>query len=185
MFSKLRLNPKRLKPKRMDGNMKRWYSRIASAGPSTELTILGDAMEWFEKEYGELETFLRPKGRIIVAAQRIGGQMAYTWSLLQELEAILKWAEIRLTRVQTEARKHYLDNYPKQLTDTQAKAFAEADPGVEQWRELINMIALQRNRYISLTKGLEMMHFQISNITKLKAATLDDADFIIIDGDRD
>lgn len=158
----------------------RWYSRISGAGPQGEIDMVGQAMEWFSREYQDVEKFLHPKGYLTIASQKIGGQMAYVWSILQELEAILKWAETRLLRVLTETRKQYFENYPRQLTDTQAKAYAEADPSVEEWRELINLIALERNRYLGLTKGLEMLHFQIGNITKLKVATLDDADFAVI-----
>lgn len=158
--------------------MHKWYRRITQAG-SNEFAVLGQALTFFDEEYDNVSAYLDTSGRITSTSQKIGGWMAYTYGLLQELEAILEWANIRHTRALAAARKHFLESYPRQLTDSQSKAYAEADTDVVNWKELINDIALIRNRYIGLTKGLEALHFQLTNISRLHAAGLEDAEFTV------
>jgi hypothetical protein len=40
---------------------------------------------------------------------------------------------------------------------------------------VINEIALMRNIFISITKGIDAMSYQVNNITKLRTVGLEDA----------
>jgi hypothetical protein len=63
------------------------------------------------------------------------------------------------------------------LSERSATERADIEPEVILIREFIQEVALIRNLFTGITKGLEYLHFQIGNITKLKSAGFEDATF--------
>ncbi len=94
---------------------------------------------------------------------------------LQEIEAIMRYLEIREQQKVAERRRHYVEHYNRNLSERMAEKFAMGDDVVVDLALLRNEVALVRNKYVSLTKGLEYLHYQISNITKLRVAGVEDA----------
>lgn len=152
----------------------RWYRKITSA-PEGDFTPLGEALEWFEDEYETARKELNVKGRLTEAEARLPGNAEYYYGLSVELEGILKWLEIQIDKTLAKARRQYLEHYNRQLTDRMAEKYAEADPSVIDLRLLANHVALMRNKYHGITKGLEYLHFQLGNITQLYKAGIEDA----------
>ncbi len=101
--------------------------------------------------------------------------MAYYYGIQQEIDAIHQWLEIHYTRVLQKARKGFLEHYNKSLTDRMAEKYAEADDEVLVIRLLINEVALRNRLYQGITKGLEILSFRMGDITKLRAAGIEDA----------
>jgi hypothetical protein len=62
----------------------------------------------------------------------------------------------------------------KVLSSRDADKFAEGDADYIDMEHLINEFALVRNKYLALMKGLDAKQYQINNITKLRAAGLED-----------
>lgn len=152
--------------------MSKWYSRV-TANPS-DFTPLIDAILYFEAELEEARFETKLKGSLEKASARLPGITAHRFGQLQEVEAILKYLEIRMAEVKGAAFKKYFEHYQKSLSAREAEKYADADAKVIEIALLINQIALVRNQYLAVMKGLDAKNWQISNLTKLKAAGFED-----------
>ena len=152
--------------------MSKWYSRV-TANPS-DFTPLIDAILYFEAELEEARFETKLKGSLEKASARLPGITAHRFGQLQEVEAILKYLEIRMAEVKGAAFKKYFEHYQKSLSAREAEKYADADAKVIEIALLINQIARVRNQYLAVMKGLDAKNWQISNLTKLKAAGFED-----------
>ena len=114
------------------------------------------------------------KGSLEKASSRLPGITAHRFGQLQEVEAILKYLQIRFDQVKGAAFKKYFESYARTLSSRDAEKYADADDKVIEIALLINQIALVRNQYLAIMKGLDSKNWQISNLTRLKAAGFED-----------
>ena len=153
----------------------RWYSKVTTA-PDGDFVPLVEALAWYDAEYQRGLEDLKIEGKVIHnLSARIGGLMAYYYGVQQEIDGIHQWLEVIFTRTLHKRRVYYTQGYNLKLTDTQARQYAEADDEVLDIRLLINEVALRNRLFQGVTKGLEFIHFQISNMTKLRVAGIEDA----------
>lgn len=152
--------------------MSQWYARV-SATPG-DWTPLVDAIVYFETELEEARRETKLKGSLEKASARLPGITTHRFGQLQEVEAILKYLQIRMDEIKGGAFKKYLEHYQKTLSSRDAEKYADADAKVIEIALLINQIALVRNQYLAIMKGLDAKNWQISNLTKLKAAGFED-----------
>ena len=96
-------------------------------------------------------------------------------SQLQEIEAILEHFNIEHKKLRSIYYKKYLENYNRQLTSRDVEKYIDGEEEVITLLHLINMIALIRNQYLSVTKSLDTKNFQIGHIVKLRSAGIEDA----------
>lgn len=150
-----------------------WYGKI-TADPN-DMSPLVDCIEFYENELIEARKQLDIKGRIEVICKMIPGWAEYRFNQLQELEAILKYLNLKLDKKRGEKHRYYMEKYNRQLSSRDAEKYAEGDDDVLEIALLINQVALVRNKMLGVTKGIEYLHFQISSITKLRVAGIDDA----------
>lgn len=151
-----------------------WYSRICAA-PEGDFTPLGEALEWFEAEYQSARKEVKIEGRVEVFMMRLPGLVEYYWRHLQELEAILEWLEIIVDKATAKARRNYLENYQRNLTDRMAEKYAENDPEVIDLRLLKVEVSYMRNQFLGIHKALDVAQYQVTNFRALRIAGLEDA----------
>ncbi len=158
--------------------MAQWYYKI-SRDPTNFYAPLGDALEYFHTQVEEARKELKPKrGTEMIDYQLdLGSYFEYRLGQLQELEAILEFVKIQLDKVRGERKRNFLEHYNRQLTDRQAGEYADIDPDVLVLREFVQQVALVRNLFTAVTAGMNVLHYQLTNITKLKCAGLDEATF--------
>jgi hypothetical protein len=152
-----------------------WYDKIVS-DPRDLTPVLG-AIDHFEREYSEAcaeMTTLRGR-RLQEVATRLPGIVGYRYAQQTELEDILGLLEIRETALIGQKRRHYLEHYNRALSDRMVERFAEAEPDVVAMKELRNRVAAVRNKYVALSRHHEYLHFQLSNITKLRCHGIEEA----------
>lgn len=101
--------------------------------------------------------------------------MAFRYSQMQDLESILQLITMRADKAHTESKKFYKESYTRELTDKMANDYAAARSEVYNLRVLQNEVALIRNKYLGVTKGLEALHYQIRNLVELRKAGIEDA----------
>lgn len=152
--------------------MSEWYYRVTA--DQKDLTPLVDCLEYFEKEYEMAKDEVKIQGSIEQAAARIPGIVEHRWSQLQEIEAILVWMDNQVKKAHQQAFKKFLEHYNRQLSSRDAQLYADADDQVLELKEILNQVSLIRNKYIGIMKALETKQYQINNITKLRAAGLED-----------
>ncbi len=150
-----------------------WYGKV-TADPD-DYTPLIECVEFYEGELIEARKQLDVKGRIEDIQKRIPGWAEYRFNQLQELEAILKYLNLKLDKKRGEKHRFYMEKYNRAMTSRDAEKYAEGDDDVLEIALLINQIALLRNKFLGVTKGIEYLHFQISSIVRLRVAGIEDA----------
>jgi hypothetical protein len=147
-----------------------WYNRVVE-----DMSTLPDAIDWFQKQ---LETAW-PESKIIGSieknSQELSGIMSYRFSQLQEVEAILKFLQIRYDKMRSDHYRKYLERYQRELTDRSIEKYIDGEDDIVGMSTLINEVALVRNKYLALIKGLDVKQFQISNIVRLRIQGMEDA----------
>jgi hypothetical protein len=140
-----------------------WYNKI-----STDIGCLPDAVEYFQRQLEGAWQESRIIGSIEKNAQELSGITAYRFGQLQEVEAILKLLNIRYDKLRSDHYRRYLERYQRELSDRSIEKYIDGEEDVISMHILINEVALVRNKYLALMKGLESKNFMISNIIKLR-----------------
>lgn len=154
--------------------MSKWYNRITADTTTVDAEALIGAVEWFENQLVLAREEVKLKGSIEKASARLPGITTDRFGQLQEVEAILKYLEIQMLKAKGAAFKKYLEGYARSLSSRDAEKYADADDKVIELALLVNQIALIRNQYLAIMKGLDAKNWQISNLTRLKAAGFED-----------
>ena len=151
-----------------------WYTKIVR--DPDDLSPVLEAINYFREQSGEARAEMDMRGmRIEEAAKRLPGIVGHRYGQLQELESILDYLEIRENAVIGSKRRHYKEHYNRDLSDRLVEKYAETEADVVALRELRNDVAAVRNQFVAISRQHEYFHFQISNITKLRCAGIEDA----------
>ena len=153
----------------------RWYSKVTS-NPA-DLEMLLKCIEYYDAQHLEAQRELKPTGKVMDLCSRIPAMVEYRFGQLQELEAILAFYERRALKVKLEKKRGFLEHYNRNLTDRQADQYAEIDDEVQVLAQIVEEVAMLRNKFLGLTKGFDFLHFQMNNIIQLKKAGIEDATF--------
>jgi hypothetical protein len=136
-------------------------------------TTLPSALKFFNDEYESGREEVKIKGSLTECVSKISSRYEYRVSQLQEIEAILKHFEIKLSQKKSNLYQKYLENYQRALSSSDIKIYIEGQPEIVAIQQIINEISLVRNKFLGLTKGFETANYQLSNLSKLYAAGCD------------
>jgi len=148
-----------------------WYNKVVK-----DLSNVSDAIEFFNGELLVARTEVSLTGGIEYASSSLPGHMEYRFSQLQEIEAILEYLNIALRRERAQTLRKFMEHYNREMSSREAEKWVDGEDDIVTMSELINEVALVRNKYLGIIKSLEIKAFQINNITKLKVVGLDDAE---------
>lgn len=147
-----------------------WYGQLRSK--PTDLSPITDAydyyLEQYEKGLAETHALTRRGEKVENAAMSLPGYSGYRFAQLQEIEQLIGFLENQEKRLLGAKRRLFREHYNRELTDSMVEKYAETDPDLLDLAEIRNMFALVRNKFLSLTKHHENLHFQLSNIIKLR-----------------
>lgn len=156
-----------------------WFRKVFAAGSdgNADLVVAMDAVDYYEAEYQRVREMVRPQygDRIEGLASKIPGMTEEQYGNLYDLESILEYLEKREKKARAEQLKKYLEHYDRTLNYTVAREYAETSDEVQAIIGSIQNVAAARNQFAGLNKAIETLHFQLSNLTKLRCAGLDDA----------
>ena len=151
-----------------------WYRKVTN--DPNDLSPVVDAIDHFEAVYQdgrrELDVNEKPVAKI---AARLPGLVEYYHEQWREITAILEYIELRAEKQHSVAKRAYLENYAKALTDRTADNYANTDEDVQMLRQLAIEVRLVRDKFAGLSKGFEYLHFQLTNIRALRVAQMEDA----------
>jgi hypothetical protein len=147
-----------------------WYSKIVA-----DWSKIPSCIDHFEGELQEARNEVKIYGNVEKNATMLPGFVELRFGQLQEIEAILEHLNIQLRKKRSEYLRKYLESYNKALSSRDAEKYADGEAEVVAISELINQVALLRNKFQGITKGFEIKHFQLSNIIKLRVAGMEDA----------
>ena len=115
-------------------------------------------------------------GRLEKAASTLPGIVEQRFGQLQEIEAVLNHLNRELRRLRTKHYKIYLENYQRALSSRDVEKYVDGEDEVCDFEAIVNEWALLRNKWLGILKGLDQKQWQITNITKLRVAGMEDAD---------
>jgi hypothetical protein len=147
-----------------------WYSKV-----SKDISNIPDAVAYFETELQVARNDSRIAGNIEKAAANMPGIVEERFAQLQEIEAILEYLNIELRRLRSQLFRKYLETYQRALTSRDVEKYVDGEADVIDMEKIINEFALLRNKWLGITKSLDIKQWQLSNIIKLRVAGMEDA----------
>lgn len=147
-----------------------WYSKV-----SKDIANIPDAIAYFENELAEARKDSRISGNIERASASMPGIVETRYTQLQEIEAILEYLNIELRRLRSSMFRKYLETYQRALTSRDVEKYVDGEADVVDMEKIINEFALLRNKWLGITKALDVKQWQLSNIIKLRVAGMEDA----------
>jgi len=149
--------------------MSNWYTRV-----SQNLNVLPDFISHYENELISAKQEVKVYGNIEKNIAAIPGVTEHRFNQLQEIEAVLNYLNIKLRQIRRKHFQKYLEAYNRALSSRDAEKYTEGEDEVIDMEVLINEIALLRNRWLGIMKGLEAKQWQMGHIVRLRTAGMED-----------
>ena len=102
------------------------------------------------------------------------GITEHRFNQLQEIEAVLNLLNIKLRKIRRGHFQKYLEKYQRALTSRDAEKYVDGEDEVIDFEYLINEVALLRNKYLGIMKGLDAKQWQMGHIVRLRTAGMED-----------
>lgn len=146
-----------------------WYTRVTQ-----NLGVLPDFIQNYEKELLGAKSEVKIYGNVEKNIAALPGITEHRFNQLQEIEAVLNYLNIQLRKVRQKHFKKYLEAYNRALTSRDAEKYTEGEDEVVDYEVLINEVALLRNKWLGVMKGLEAKQWQMGHIVRLRTAGMED-----------
>lgn len=147
-----------------------WYTKITN-----DLSVLPDFISYYENELIAAKAEVKVKGNIERNIAALPGVTEYRFNQLQEVEAVLNFLNIQLRKTRRKFFQKYLEGYNRALTSRDAEKYVDGEQEVIDFEVLINEIALLRNKYLGVLKGIDSKQWQLGHIVRLRTAGMEDA----------
>jgi hypothetical protein len=139
------------------------------------MSVLADFISYYEDQLVSCKQEVSVRGNIEQNIAKLPGITEHRFSQLQEIEAVLNFLNIQLRKTRSTTFRKYLENYQRELSSRDVDRYVDGEQAVVDMELLVNEVALLRNRYLAVIKGLEVKQWRIGDIVKLRTAGLEDA----------
>lgn len=146
-----------------------WYSRVVA-----DLGNIPDFIAHYDRELEEARKECKIGGLIERAIKELPGNTEHRFNQLQEIEAVLNYLNIQLRKIRRKHFQKYLEGYARALTSRDAEKYVDGEDEVIDFETIINEVALLRNRWLGILKGLETKQWQMGHIVRLRTAGMED-----------
>jgi uncharacterized protein YfdQ (DUF2303 family) len=146
-----------------------WYTKITA-----DLTEIPAFISYYDNELLEARNDVRVNGKIEKNLADLPGVTEYRFNQLQEIEAVLNYLNIQLNKIRRKHYQKYLENYNRALSSREAEKYTDGEDEVIDYETIINDVALIRNKWLGIMKGLESKNFQLGHLVRLKCAGMED-----------
>lgn len=146
-----------------------WYNKITK-----DLGNIPNFIDYYSKELDEAKKEVRVQGRVEENIKLLPGTTEQRFYQLQEIEAVLEYLNIQLRKIRRRHFKTYLEAYNKSLSSRDAEKYVDGEEEVIDYELIINEVALLRNRWLGIMKGLDTKQWQLGHIVKLRTAGMED-----------
>ena len=146
-----------------------WYSKITQ-----DLSNIPKFIDYYNNELINAKIEVKVNGNVEINIKELPGVMEQRFYQLQEIEAVLEYLNIQLRKIRRKYFKKYLEGYNRALSSRDAEKYVDGEDEVINFEILINEVALLRNRWLSIMKGLDTKNFMLGHITKLRTAGMED-----------
>lgn len=146
-----------------------WLNKVTE-----DIGYIVTTLEYFDRELLDAKKEVKLTGNLEKASASLPGLIEYRFNQLQELESILEHVNIALRRSRSKFYRQYLEGYDRALTSRDVEKYIDGEEEIVAFNELVNEVALMRNQYLGIMKGLDIKQWQITNIVKLRTAGMED-----------
>jgi uncharacterized protein YfdQ (DUF2303 family) len=146
-----------------------WYNKVVA-----DLSNIPNFIDYYEKELATAKYEISIRGKVEKGLSDLPGITEHRFNQLQEIEAILNYLNIQLRKIRQKHYKKYLEGYARALTSRDAEKYAEAEDEVVDFETIINEVALLRNKWLGVMKGLESKNFMLGHVVRLRTAGMED-----------
>jgi hypothetical protein len=146
-----------------------WYTRITH-----NLAVIPDFIAHYENELTSAKNDVRVYGIVEKQISALPGVTEHRFNQLQEIEAVLNYLNIQLRKIRRKHFQKYLEAYNRALTSRDAEKYVDGEEEVIDFEYLINEVALLRNRYLGIMKGIDAKQWQLGHIVRLRTAGMED-----------
>jgi hypothetical protein len=146
-----------------------WYSRVVA-----DLGNIPDFIAHYERELAEAKRECKIGGYVEVNIKELPGITEHRFNQLQEIEAVLNFLHIQLRKIRRRHFQKYLENYARALTARDAEKYVDGEDEVIDFETIINEVALLRNKWLGIMKGLDTKQWQMGHIVRLRTAGMED-----------
>ena len=87
---------------------------------------------------------------------------------------MLNFLNIQMRKIRRKHFQKYLEAYNRVLTSRDAEKYVDGEDEVVDYETLINSVALLRNQFLGVLKGVESKNFMMGHIVRLRCAGLED-----------
>jgi hypothetical protein len=146
-----------------------WYNKVVG-----NLGEIPEFIEYYEGELASARGDVKIRGKVEKELSNLPGETEHRFNQLQEIEAVLEFLNIQLRKIRQKHYKKYLEGYARALTSRDAEKYAEAEDEVIDMETIINEVALLRNKWLGLMKGIESKNFMLGHVVRLRTAGMED-----------
>ena len=146
-----------------------WYNRVVA-----NLSEIPNFIDYYDHELISAKGEIKIQGNVERALSNLPGLTEHRFNQLQEIEAVLNYLNIQLRRIRQTHYKKYLEGYARALTSRDAEKYAEAEDEVIDMETIINEVALLRNKWLGVMKGIESKNFMLGHVVRLRTAGMED-----------
>jgi len=146
-----------------------WYSRVTA-----DLGAIPDFIAHYEQELDNAKRDCRVGGVIEKNITNLPGITEHRFNQLQEIEAVLNYLNIQLRKIRRKHFQKYLEGYARALTSRDAEKYVDGEDEVIDFETIINEVALLRNKFLGVMKGIEQKSFMMGHMVRLRVAGKED-----------
>ena len=146
-----------------------WYNKVVS-----DLSQIPNFINFYENELVNAKYDCGIKGNLEKNVASLPGITEHRFNQLQEIEAILNYLNIQLRKIRRKHFQKYLEAYARALTSRDAEKYTDGEDEVIDFETIINEVALLRNKWLGVMKGLESKNFMLGHVVRLRTAGMED-----------
>jgi len=146
-----------------------WYSRVTAS-----LSAIPDFIAHYETELESARHDCRLGGLVERNIKDLPGITEHRFNQLQEIEAVLNYLNIQLRKIRRRHFQKYMESYARALTSRDAEKYVDGEDEVIDFETIINEVALLRNRWLGIMKGLDSKQWMSGHIVRLRTAGMED-----------
>ena len=146
-----------------------WYNRIVS-----NLGLIPDFIAHYDNELVQAKKECAIHGNVETNIKELPGITEHRFNQLQEIEAVLNYLNIQLRKIRRRHFQKYLEGYARALTSRDAEKYVDGEDEVIDFETIINEVALLRNKWLGIMKGLESKQWMSGHIVRLRTAGMED-----------
>jgi hypothetical protein len=146
-----------------------WYSKVVA-----DLGNIPNFISHYEHELDVAKSECRIGGLVEKNITALPGITEHRFNQLQEIEAVLNFLNIQLRKIRRRHFQKYLEGYARALTSRDAEKYVDGEDEVIDFETIINEVALLRNRFLGIMKGLDTKQWQMGHVVRLRTAGMED-----------